>query len=45
MFLCVPITVIIMIICSYFPTTRPLAILLSGNGKVVSGLKKDLPSL
>ena len=44
MFLCVPITVIIMIICSYFPGTRPLAILLSGNGKVVSGLKKDLPS-
>ena len=44
MFLCVPITVIIMIICSYFPTTRPLAILLSGNGKVVSGLKKNLPS-
>ena len=44
MFLCVPITVIIMIICSYFPGTRPLAILLSGNGKVVSGLKKDLLS-
>ena len=41
MFLCVPITVIIMIICSYFPATRPLAILLSGNGKAVSGLKKD----
>lgn len=40
MFLCVPITVIIMIVCSYFPSTRPLAILLSGNGKVVSGLKK-----
>ena len=44
MFLCVPITVIIMIICSYFPATRPLAILLSGNGKAVSGLKKDLSS-
>jgi predicted PurR-regulated permease PerM len=41
MFLCVPITVIIMIICSYFPETRPFAILLSGNGKVGSGLKKD----
>ncbi|MDB4345708.1 AI-2E family transporter [bacterium] len=40
MFLCVPITVIIMIICSYFPATRPFAILLSGNGKVGSGLKK-----
>ena len=45
MFLCVPITVIIMIICSYFPATRPLAILLSGNGKAVSGLKKDLPTM
>ena len=44
MFLCVPITVIIMIICSYYPATRPLAILLSGNGKAVSGLKKNLPS-
>lgn len=41
MFLCVPITVIIMIICSYFPATRPFAILLSGNGEVGSGLKKD----
>ena len=44
MFLCVPITVIIMIICSYFPSTRPLAILLSGNGKAVSGLKQDISS-
>ena len=44
MFLCVPITVIIMIICSYFPATRPFAILLSGNGKAVSGLKKDISS-
>lgn len=34
MFLCVPITVIIMIICSYFPNTRPLAVLLSGDGQV-----------
>ncbi len=41
MFLCVPITVIIMIICSYFPATRPVAILLSGNGKVASRLKKE----
>jgi predicted PurR-regulated permease PerM len=41
MFLCVPITVIIMIICSYFPATRPVAILLSGNGEVVSGLRKE----
>jgi predicted PurR-regulated permease PerM len=34
MFLCVPITVIAMIVCSYFPGTRPIAVLLSGNGKV-----------
>ena len=34
MFLCVPITVIIVIICSYFPSTRPVAILLSGNGEL-----------
>jgi predicted PurR-regulated permease PerM len=34
MFLCVPITVIIMIICSYFPASRPIAILLSGNGQI-----------
>lgn len=37
MFLCVPITVIIVIICSYFPTTRPIAILLSGNGELSMG--------
>jgi len=41
MFLCVPITVIIMIVCSYFPATRPIAILLSGNGTVANGLKKE----
>lgn len=34
MFLCVPITVIIMIICSYFPASRPIAVLLSGNGQI-----------
>jgi predicted PurR-regulated permease PerM len=42
MFLCVPITVIIMIVCSYFPATRPVAILLSGKGEVLSGLKKEV---
>lgn len=42
MFLCVPITVILMIICSYFPATRPVAILLSGNGTVASRLKKEV---
>ncbi len=34
MFLCVPITVIAMIICSHFAQTRPIAVLLSGNGKI-----------
>ncbi len=34
MFLCVPITVIAMIICSHFPQTRPIAVLLSGDGQI-----------
>lgn len=37
MFLCVPFTVITMIICAYFPATRPVAILLSGNGQLTFG--------
>lgn len=37
MFLCVPITVIAMIICSHFPQTRAIAVLLSGNGKIRGG--------
>lgn len=41
MFLCVPITVIMMIVCSYFPSTRPAAVLLSGNGKVASGVSQE----
>jgi predicted PurR-regulated permease PerM len=40
MFLCVPITVIIMIVCSYFPASRPIAILLSGNAEVAGGSKQ-----
>ena len=44
MFLCVPITVIIMIVCSYFPETRFVAILLSGNGKV-GGLNRQISDL
>ena len=40
MFLCVPITVIIVIICSYFPTTRPVAVLLSGNGELAMGPRR-----
>lgn len=34
MFLCVPITVIAVIILSHFPQTRTIAILLSGDGNV-----------
>lgn len=34
MFLCVPLTVICVIILSHFPQTRGIAILLSGNGQV-----------
>lgn len=36
MFLCVPLTVIAMIILSHFERTRPIAILLSGNGRIAS---------
>lgn len=39
MFLCVPIMVIIVIVCAHFERTRPLAILLSGTGE----LDEDLP--
>ncbi len=34
MFLCVPITVIAMIVCSHFEQTRPIAVFLSGDGKI-----------
>ncbi len=34
MVLCVPITVIAIIICSKFPKTRPIAVLLSRNGRL-----------
>ncbi len=40
MILCVPITVIMMIIFAQFPTTRPIAILLSENGKLMDSLEK-----
>lgn len=40
MFLCVPITVIIMIICAYFPESRPIAIALSGNGELPVGPRR-----
>ncbi len=41
MFLCVPITAIIIIIFSYFPSTRPFAILLSGNGDITKSPKRE----
>ena len=34
MFLCVPITAIIVIVCAHFEGSRPLAVLLSANGRV-----------
>jgi predicted PurR-regulated permease PerM len=40
MFLCVPITVIIVIIFSYFPETRSVAILLSGSGELSVGPRR-----
>lgn len=42
MFLCVPITVIIMIVCSYFPGTRAIAVLLSGNGQIATGIRREV---
>ena len=34
MFLCVPITVVAMIICAHFPASRGVAVLLSADGKI-----------
>ncbi len=34
MFLCVPITVIVMIVCAHFESTRPMAVLLSADGRL-----------
>ncbi|HBO56807.1 MAG TPA: AI-2E family transporter [Opitutae bacterium] len=41
MFLCVPITVIIMIICAYFPETRGVAVALSSNGELPVGPRRS----
>lgn len=41
MFLCMPITVILMIVFSYFPKTRPIAILLSADGNIRSRDPQD----
>lgn len=37
MFLCVPLTGIIMIVMSYFPATRPIAVMLSSDGNIRHG--------
>ncbi len=39
MFLCVPITVVMLIVLAHFETTRPVAVLLSADGKI-----PDLPN-
>lgn len=41
MFLCVPITATIMIIFSYFPSTRPFAVMLSGNGEIINTPRRE----
>jgi AI-2 transport protein TqsA len=41
MFLCVPITAIIMIVFSYFPSTRPFAVILSGNGEIINTPRRE----
>jgi predicted PurR-regulated permease PerM len=43
MFLCVPIMVIITIVCAHFAQTRPMAILLSGTGELDDGIPGPLP--
>ena len=43
MFLCVPITVIAMIIFAHFPRTRPIAVMLSTDGRVAWGESDDRP--
>ncbi len=44
MFLCVPLTVIAMIVFSHFPRTRRIAVLLSSDGKVDSPPDLDPPA-
>ncbi len=43
MFLCVPITVIAMIIFAHFPRTRPIAVMLSTDGRVAWGETEPRP--
>ncbi len=44
MFLCVPIMVIIVIVCSHFPATRNVAILLSADGRLDEAVAGGAPS-
>ena len=44
MFLCVPITVIAMIIFAHFPRTRPIAVILSTDGRVAWGETEPRPT-
>jgi predicted PurR-regulated permease PerM len=43
MFLCVPIMVIAMIVCAHFGPTRPIAIVLSGTGRLDEEIPSPLP--
>ena len=43
MFLCVPITVIAMIIFAHFPRTRPITVMLSTDGRVAWGESEPRP--
>ena len=43
MFLCVPITVIAMIIFAHFPRTRPIAVMLSTDGRIAWGETGEHP--
>ena len=45
MFLCVPIMVIVMIVCAHFAATRPLAILLSADGRLDKDIPEPAPAL
>jgi predicted PurR-regulated permease PerM len=42
MFLCVPMTVILLIMCAQFESTRPLAVLLSADGRVDVGEQRTV---
>jgi hypothetical protein len=37
LFLCVPLTMIVVIVCAQIPATRPIAVLLSADGRIDYG--------